>query len=262
MEAGRSSPCLGIPGVFLGTGSADPAPRTCHLAPRGNINRLLDSAPMHVRSGFGETLPALLRRRHGIPERATLLAAAALALLVVAGYLVVHDPLDGRTQRVHRSAPVFNVLYRAGVVRPVAPQGPEYQRYAARTGRVDATVAVAPLELPPFRGNVSGELPVSMETRVAALQARLPGFEVVDEGRARIGGAPGYEVDYRFRDGRRRATGRDVLLLPQDTGARRGVVVSLRVARGPRALGPKGRAAITAAKSTVRSFKFGAGRGD
>ena len=218
---------------------------------------------MHVQPGYGETLPALLRRTRGIPERRTLAAAGALAALLVVAYLLIHDPLDGKTQRVHESKPVFNTLYAKGLVHPVTPKADEYQRYEARRGPLAIAVTIKPLQLPAYRGDVSGVLPVFMEHHIASLRRGLPGFAVTDEGKARVNKAPGYQVGFTYGTRDRPSTGRDVLVVPAERpGVREGVVITLRQTRGRTRPGAKGQALVKAMRSAFRSFKFGADRDD
>jgi hypothetical protein len=212
---------------------------------------------------FGETLPALLRRRRGIPERRTWLAAAAVVVALLVAYGLLHDPLDGKTQVVHRGKPEFNVLYTPGAIRPVAPRRGELQRYVGRRGPLRVEVAVRPLRLPAYRGDIAGMLPVYSTTYAASLAARLPRFEVTGEGRARVQGAPGYEVAFRFGPPDDRTTGQDVLVVPPDEpGARDGAIISYRERRGGVQPGARTKAVLKAARSAFRSFKFGTDRDD
>jgi hypothetical protein len=218
---------------------------------------------MRVRPGFGETLPALLRRTRGIPERRTLIGAGVVAVALVIAFLVLYDPLDGRTQRVHDTRPVFNTLYLKGVVEPVAPKGDELQRYEAHHGRLDLSVTVRPLRLPAYQGDVAGLLPVFMERHMRGLAARLPGFQVTEEGKARLNKAPGYQVAFTYGTARRPSQGRDTIVVPdQQPGVRDGVVVSLRQARGPHPPDAAGKEVAAAMRSAFRSFKYGADRDD
>jgi hypothetical protein len=215
------------------------------------------------RGGRAETLPAILERRRGIPQRHTLTAAAIVVALGVAAFLLLRDPLQGKAQRVHASAPVFNTLYNADLVHPVKPQGDEYQRYEAHHGKLDIAVTVRPLLLPPYKGDVAGLLPVFTERRIVDLARRYPGFKVLDEGKARVNKAPGYQVGFSYGSRARPGTGRDVFVIPfEKPGVRRGVIISLRQERGPHRPGAAGKALVTAMKSTFRSFKFGSDRND
>ncbi|MEA2295364.1 MAG: hypothetical protein QOE86_3003 [Solirubrobacteraceae bacterium] len=216
---------------------------------------------MRVQPGYGETLPALLRRTRGIPERRTVAAAAALAALLVLAYLLLRDPLQGKTELVHTAKPVFNTLYRKGLVHPVRPLGDEYQRYEVQRGKLRITVTVRPLELPPYKGDAAGLLPVYMEQHMTGLAHQLPGFAVLDEGKARVNKAPGYQVGFKYGTRAHPSTGRDVVVVPPAMpGVRQGVLITLRQTRGRHRLGAAGQALIGAMKSTFRSFKFGADR--
>ena len=217
---------------------------------------------IRVQPAYGETLPALLQRTRGIPERRTVLVAFALAALVVVAILVLRDPLQGKTQLVHRSAPVFNMLYPKGRVKVVAPQGAEYQRFeAARGDRVRLAVTVSPLRLPAYRGDVAGLLPVVMERHVAQLARSHPGFKLLDEGKARVNKAPGYQVGFAYGTKAHPSTGRDVMVVPVELpNVRQGVLISLRQTLGPHRAGPAAQALIGAMKSVFRSFKFGPDR--
>src|SRR3954454_14810264 len=133
---------------------------------------------VRTRPGFGETLPALLSRRLGVSERRALAGiGVGVGLLAVAAVLL-YDPLCGRSELVHRGAPVFNALYPRGLVRPVRPRAGEYQRFVARGGGVRAELAVHQLRLPAYRGEVGGALPIVAERRKAALARSLPGFRL------------------------------------------------------------------------------------
>src|SRR4051794_20015288 len=88
-----------------------PPPATPSLCPR-----------MQTKPAYGETLPALLQRRFGVPERRTLIGFGVLVVLLVVAVLVLRDPLGGRKQVVHEAKPVFNTLYREGLVTPAKPR--------------------------------------------------------------------------------------------------------------------------------------------
>jgi hypothetical protein len=215
-----------------------------------------------VKPGLGETLPALLERRRGIAPRTTLLATAALVVAGIVVYLLVRDPLEGRTQIVHREAPVFNTLYEKGVVHPVEPREDELQRFEARRGDLRLAVTVRPLELPPYQGELTGTLPMYAERHIRDLQGLLPNFELTGEGKARVQRNPGYQVLFRYGDPERPASGTDVFVFPEDfePEVRDGVIVTFRHEGGPRAKGEPGHREVRAMRSTFRSFAYGTGR--
>jgi hypothetical protein len=78
------------------------------------------------------------------------------------------------------------------------------------------------------------------------------------EGRARVNGAPGYEV--RFRTGPRghRAFQNDILLVPEEADARGAVLLTLRRdIRGRTRLGKAEQAFSDTAAAAFHSFKYG-----
>lgn len=218
--------------------------------------------PALVKPGLGESLPALLERRRGIPPRTTLLVAAALVALGVVVFLVLRDPLDGRTQIVHEDAPVFNMLYDADLVRRMDPRPGELERFETRAGDLRLAVTVQEVELPAYRGEITGILPVHAERHMADLRERLPGFELTAEGKARVGRSPGYQVVFRYGDAEVPSDGIDVFVFDEEAkpGNRAGVLLTFRHEGGSRPRGGPGHARIRAMRGVFRSFAYGTDR--
>jgi hypothetical protein len=128
-------------------------------------------------------------------------------------------------------------------------------RLEGRRGRLAAAIAVEPLELPGATGDVAhGVLPAYASQHVKELRAELPGFELISEGRARVNGAPGYEV--RFRTGR--TFGNDLMILPSEEEAGDALLVKARrTLSGRPKLGKRERAFNKQAAKAYRSFKYG-----
>jgi hypothetical protein len=208
---------------------------------------------------FRPTLPAIVRRRTGLRERTTIALLAGAVVLVLLAVLVVRPRVDGVTHLVHRGQPVFNVLYDAGALHSVAPRQGELLRLEGRRGRLTAAVTVSPLQLPARRGDVAhGLLPAYASGHIAALRSRLDPFQLRFEGRARVNGAPGYEVRFRTGPPGRRAFQNDVLLVPAEDDGRGAVVLSLwRELRGRPAFGKTEQAFSDTAAAAFHSFKYG-----
>jgi hypothetical protein len=204
---------------------------------------------------YGPTLPELAQRRFGWRERTTVALLVAVGALIVIGVLLVRPEVDSKTKYVHDDAPVFNLLYDNGALREVAPQGEEIVRLEGRRGRLAAAIAVERLALPEATGDIAhGVLPAYASEHVEALRAELPDFELVTEGRARVNGAPGYEV--RFRTGR--TFGNDLLILPSEDEAGDALLVKARrTISGRRKLGARERAFSRQVAKAYRSFKYG-----
>jgi hypothetical protein len=218
-----------------------------------------------VRREFGPTLPALLQARFGVPPLvtlavATVLAVAAIAVVVTAATARRDTPGE---QIVHRAPPVFNLLHDTSVLRRAPARAGELLRLEGRRGKLLAEVVVRRLELPAYRGNVTrGLLPAFADPYTDALRAELDGFELHDEGRARVNDAPGYQIGYRGRAAGGRVIGRDVLLVPEDTETRGAVVLRFRqVNAGAAAPGPKAAEWLGTARKAFRSFRYGTERG-
>ena len=218
-----------------------------------------------TRPGLGPTLPGALHRRFGIPPVVTLAVAGLVAAAAVVAILIaLTSPPSPGEQVVHRSPPVFNLLYPPEAMREARPAAGELLRLEGRRGGLEVSVVVRELELPRFQGDVThGLLPVYADRFVEAEKRRMPGLELAQEGRARVNNAVGYEVGYeRIADGAR-FTGRDVLLVPDDPEEGRGaVLLSLRntKATGEKLAPPEKGLAYTARKA-YRSFRFGTERG-
>jgi hypothetical protein len=181
--------------------------------------------------------------------------AVAIGLLVLLGLvaLTATGETAGKKQLVHRSEPVYNLLYTPGKVRPVEPEAGEYTRLEARSGGYHAVVSIRPLRLPAFRGNVSGLLPIfAIRHTLAAPDAGR--LELLDEAKARVNDAPGYQVGLR-----RGATDlRRVYVVPEDVGVRDGVILELQQTGR---IEEADKDVAMAAKKAFRSFRFGTERG-
>jgi hypothetical protein len=204
---------------------------------------------------YGPTLPELAERRFGWRQRTTVALLVAAAALIVVGLLLVRPEVDSQTKYVHHEAPVFNLLYDNGALRQVTPQGDEIVRLEGRRGRLAAAIAVEHLVVPGASGDIAhGVLPTYASEHVKALRAELPDFELIQEGRARVNGAPGYEV--RFRTGR--TFGNDLMILPSEADADGALLVKARrTISGRRKLGAREQRFERQVAKAYRSFKYG-----
>jgi hypothetical protein len=215
-----------------------------------------------LRPEFGPTLGELLEprwRRFGAGTRRTAIVVAVAVLALVA--LGVRSAVGGDHEFVHRQAPSFNLRWHDPLKR--IPPGPgEYLRLESRRGSLFLqSFAVRRLELPAYRGDPSGELPLFAESHIAGLASRLSGFERLcdgcGEGKARINDVSGYSINFRAKIGNRTLYGRDVLLVPDELGARTGVVLEMRATPAARVAGPETVGSGGVLKLPLRSFRFG-----
>jgi hypothetical protein len=219
-----------------------------------------------ARPGFGPSLPALLRRRFGIPPVVTLAVVAVVALTgAVAIVIAIARPPSPGTQVVHSSPPpVFNLLYQPAFMHQARAHPGELMRLEGKRGKLSVSIVVRPLKLPRYGGDVThGLLPVYAD-RFADEQAKiLPGFQLASEGRARVNNGVGYEIGFQSIRPRMRVYGRDVLLVPDDPAEGKGLVtLSLRQVKpgGPFKKGGERNLAFQS-KKAYRSFRFGTSRG-
>ena len=92
-----------------------------------------------------------------------------------------------------------------------------------RDGRLEDSFAVASLVLPPYAGELSAELPLYAVGYIRGLSERYAGFVLRGEGKTRVNTVPAYDIFYTATVKGQTMYGRDVLLLPERSGAREGV---------------------------------------
>ncbi len=127
----------------------------------------------------------------------------------------------------HHGAVSFHFDYR-GLYRTAPDPGGYGKVTRRRHGLLEDSFAVQPLALPPYRGSLSGALPLYAASLIRGLHRRDPAFQLEGEGKTRVNTVPGYNVFYTTRLHGRTMWGRDILLLPeQPAGGRRGVVIAL-----------------------------------
>ncbi len=209
-----------------------------------------------VKEEYGPALPDLLGRRVRRPR--ALIVGVTAAILAITGAVYVAGLGNNDVRVVHRSPPpVFNLRY-ANVLKAVAPDpGGVLKLEGRRGGLFLQSFAVRPIRLPPYRGSITGLLPEYATRYVGVLAHRYRGFVALDEGKARVNAIPGYYVAFRARLGTRTLWGRDVLLFPDQPGAREGAILTLLQTPAAGATKPADVGTIGALKKPFRSFRFG-----
>lgn len=179
-------------------------------------------AAVPIKPEYGPTLGRLLspRWRAARPlTRALVLAACAGAVALVIGTVLT---LENAHYSRGGSLP-FGFSYRS--LYRVQPDPGGYVKIVRRRadGSLEDSYAVEPLSLPPYGGSLSGELPLYAEGYIQTLQRRYRHFVLRGEGKTRVNTVPAYDVLYTAEVQGQTMWGRDVLLLPETPGARRGV---------------------------------------
>jgi hypothetical protein len=176
-----------------------------------------------IRPEYGPTLGRLLSPRWRAASRAArgavILALGGVLGLMVAAALTLENAEFSRGGKVP-----FSFAYRGLYTVPADPGG--YVRVARRRagdGRLEDSFAVEPLTLPPYAGELSGELPLYAAAYIHALAARYADFTLYGDGKSSVNGVPAYNVYYTARVEGHLMWGRDFLLMPERRGAREGV---------------------------------------
>ncbi len=211
-------------------------------------------ASVPLKPQYGPTLGALLAPRwHAArPVWRALAVAAGAAVLALAGYVAL-NLLDASYSH---GAPVpFSFKYK-GLYRTAPDPGGYVKVTRESGGRLEDSYAVARLRGGAYTGNVSGALPVAAAAYAQTLAHRFARFRFEGEGKTRISSTlGGYEVLYSASIDGRSMHGRDVMLLPERSGAREGVVVEMLTAEPVTVSEPVASSGVL--EVPLKSFSFG-----
>jgi hypothetical protein len=215
-------------------------------------------AALEMKAQYGPTLGQLLaprwRAARALTRWTVIIAAAGLAGVIVAAALALENASYSHGGRVP-----FGFSYRGLYRVPSAPG--EYVRLErrARDGHVEDSFAVDPLVLPPYSGDLSGELPVYAAGYINSLSARYADFQLRGEGKSNVDVRAAYDIYFTARAEGRREYGRVVLYMPERAGAREGVAIVILTTQPPRyPLNQPPEVASTGLLARpLRSFSFG-----
>lgn len=183
-------------------------------------------ASVPLKPQYGPTLGKLLepRWRSSAPAMRAVVVAGGIALLALAVGVVL-SLLDAGYS--HGGRVPFSFKYK-GLYRTATEPGDYVTLVRTSHGLLEDSYAVAPLALPPYRGEASGELPVFATGYTRTLAGRLSRFRLEGEGKTRISSTlAGYDVLYTALVDGRTMYGRNVMLLPGGHGVREGVVLEM-----------------------------------
>lgn len=182
---------------------------------------------------YAPTLGQLLTPRWHAASAVARAAAIAggvglLALLIGAG-LTLED-----AKYSHGGPVPFSFYYRNLYRTAPDPGGYVKVTRSGADGVLEDSFAVAPLRLPPYAGQLSGELPLYATGYIRVLSRRYAGFVLRGEGKTRVNKVPAYDILYTALVAGRRMYGREVFILPERAGARGGVDIAMlaSVAKG------------------------------
>jgi hypothetical protein len=214
-----------------------------------------------VREEFGPTLPELLGARLRVPVRTVwrVLAAVGVVVVLVLAWLVFVRDTPGQAGVVVREPVTYNLIY-TDALRRVAPRAGETLRLQSRAGPPQS-LAVRPLRLAPYKGDVSAALTLLSARLIRQMSATYPGFLWRGDGRVNINQQPGYQIVFQARIGGRTTYGKRVLLVAApDPPPHAGLDITLLAARSPAIPRADAVAANGALKTPYRSLRFGTDR--
>ena len=185
-----------------------------------------------LKSEYGPTLGELLAprwRRASAGVRLLWVTVAALLVAAIAG-----TALTLASPTVSRGGPVpFSFSY-AGLYRTSPAPGGYARVRRVVDGRLEDSFAVGPFVLPPYHGALGAALAMYASGYIERLAAaRAPGqsgFVLRGQGSTQIDAVSSYatyNVFYTTAVRGREMYGRNVLLLPDQPGARRGVEIAM-----------------------------------
>ena len=189
-------------------------------------------ASIPIKPEYGPTLPAMLApswRAAPRGVRAVAVAGGVVLVAVLAGaVLTLLNSTYGRG-----GGHPFHFSYRGLYKTAPEPGGFVRLQSHSASGRLEYSFAVNPLTLPPYRGSALGEVPLYATGYIARLSRRYPDFVLRGEGKTRLNSTlGGYQVAYTTTLAGREMLGRNILLVHERPGQRRGVEVVMLTAVG------------------------------
>jgi hypothetical protein len=208
---------------------------------------------------YGPTLGRLLAPRwHAVSRGVRMAVIGAGVALVVA---VVAAGLTLENARYSHGGPVpFSFSYKGLYKATPDPGG--YVKVQSRypDGALKYSFAVDPLRLPPYSGELFGELPLYAASYATVLSHRYQGFVLQGEGKTKVNtNLIGYDVLYTAEVDGEKMYGRDVFMLPSRAGVREGVdiVMLTSTTASKEVTSPLEVAATGVLLRPLKSFSFG-----
>lgn len=155
--------------------------------------------------------------------------AAALLVLAIAAWFGVQALRDSE-HLVIDGPPQFNLVYAPSVLSEKEPRDGELARLEGARPNLSVELTVRPVAVPAAESDavVGGYLPILAERRLAELEELYGPVGVIDEGKSRINGQPGYQIGFRATRGADALFGRDAYVFSEEGGTTEGLLLSLR----------------------------------
>jgi hypothetical protein len=177
---------------------------------------------------YGPTLGELLAPRWRGVSRVLRAAVIAIAVVVVGAFAAAFAHFE-HPAFSYRGAVSFSFRY-GGLYRTRPEAGGYVKVQRVEDGRLEDSFAVGPLLLSPYAGRPSAALALYATGYIRRLTHRYRDFGLRGEGWTQVDSISPYavyNVFYTATVQRRAMYGRDVLLLSERPGARRGVAISM-----------------------------------
>jgi hypothetical protein len=177
-----------------------------------------------IKPEYGPTLGRLLSPRWRAASRLTRIVVRAGVLGLIALAIGAFFTLENAHYSQGGAVPL-SFSYR-GLAR-VHPRPGEYVRLERHSsgGRLEDSFVLEPLVLPAYSGEVTGELPLYAAGYVRELRSQHKDFALQAEGKTRVNTVPAYQISYTAQVDGETMWGRNVLLLAEKPGIRRGVKI-------------------------------------
>jgi hypothetical protein len=157
------------------------------------------------------------------------IGAVALVAFAAAAFLGVRA-LDDSEHLVVDGPPQFNLVYAPSVLHREPAREDELVRLEGSRPNVSVELTVRAVQVPEAEGAavVGGYLPILAEKRLEDLRDLYGTIGVIDEGKSRINGQPGYQIGFRAAGGKDLVFGRDAYVFEDETDVTDGLLLSMR----------------------------------
>jgi hypothetical protein len=177
-----------------------------------------------IKPEYGPTLGRLLSPRWRAASRLARGVVGAAVVGLIALLLGAFLTLENAHYSQGGAVPLSFAYRGLDRVRPLPGEYVRLERHTSAR-RLEDSYALEPLELPPYTGELTGVLPLYAAGYIRELRAHYEDFALQAEGKTRVNTVPAYQVIYTARVDGQTMWGRNVLLLSEKPGVRRGVKI-------------------------------------
>jgi hypothetical protein len=181
-------------------------------------------AAVPIKPEYGPTLGRLLSPRWRAASPLSRGAVRVCVLGIIALAIGAFLTLENAHYSQGGAVPLSFAYRGLDRVHPLPGELVRLERHTA-AGRLEDSFALEQLDLPVYTGELSGALPVYAAGYIRELRAHFKDFALQAEGKTRVNTVPAYQVVYTAQVDGQTMWGRNVLLLAEKPGIRRGVKI-------------------------------------